>query len=226
MLLCSPTCHTTGREMHFAFRGPHSERARAASCAQAYDFMLGAMQDDGAGAVLVHCAGGISRSSALVAAFLMRHRRWSLAQALACIRARHPAAAPNYSFIGQLLSLERSLAPGGGAAPDPAPLADADLTAAGHPSPCPSPRRGAGSAERWAEYAETPGTEGGARKRARAPAWAETPKAPWSGGRGAPEGMWAAFPGPSEEGQFAGRLASTGVEPSAASHAGGGSQGS
>lgn len=50
---------------------------------------------DGAGGRQVHCAGGVSRSSAIVAAYLMRAKSMSLADALQLIRNCHPAAAPN-----------------------------------------------------------------------------------------------------------------------------------
>jgi hypothetical protein len=47
----------------------------------------------------VHCAGGVSRSSALVAAYLMRAESMSLADALQHIRTCHPAAAPNSGTV-------------------------------------------------------------------------------------------------------------------------------
>ncbi|KAJ1489118.1 protein-tyrosine phosphatase-like protein, partial [Baffinella frigidus] len=74
----------------------------------AFAFMDQALQQPKA-VVLVHCAGGVSRSSALVAAFLMRANAWSLADSLSYIRERHPAAAPNYAFIHQLMDLEKTL---------------------------------------------------------------------------------------------------------------------
>lgn len=55
----------------------------------------------GAGA-LVHCAQGVSRSAAVAAAHLMRAAGLGPDEALAALRARHPAAEPNSGFVGQL----------------------------------------------------------------------------------------------------------------------------
>jgi len=49
--------------------------------------------------ILVHCAGGVSRSTALVASYLMRTNGWSLNRTLQFIRDRHPAAAPNCGTV-------------------------------------------------------------------------------------------------------------------------------
>jgi len=55
---------------------------------------------------LVHCAAGISRSSAIVCALLMRERSVDVDLALAAIRARHVGAHPNAGFRRQLEALQ------------------------------------------------------------------------------------------------------------------------
>jgi protein-tyrosine phosphatase len=55
-----------------------------------------------AGGVLVHCFGGRSRSAALVAAFLMSSRGWSLDQAMEVIVGARPVACMNKGFDRQL----------------------------------------------------------------------------------------------------------------------------
>ncbi|TRY78194.1 hypothetical protein TCAL_06766 [Tigriopus californicus] len=59
------------------------------------------------GAVLVHCYHGVSRSAAIVAAFLMRTRHWTLDKALALIRRARPAIGPNDGFLRQLALYKR-----------------------------------------------------------------------------------------------------------------------
>lgn len=73
------------------------------------------------------CAGGVSRSSAVVVAYIMRKERISLAAALSYVRERHPAAAPNSGFIHQLMEWEKRI--GVNNAPLPSPH---DLDAAGN----------------------------------------------------------------------------------------------
>ncbi|XP_066568668.1 dual specificity protein phosphatase 2-like [Amia ocellicauda] len=58
------------------------------------------------GRVLVHCQAGVSRSAAVCLAYLMESRRLPLAEALAFVRQRRAAVAPNLAFMGQLLQLE------------------------------------------------------------------------------------------------------------------------
>jgi protein-tyrosine phosphatase len=63
-----------------------------------------------AGPVLVHCAAGISRSSTLVAAYLMWEHGWTRRQALEHLTARRKIVDPNDGFMDQLLEFERVLA--------------------------------------------------------------------------------------------------------------------
>lgn len=62
------------------------------------------------GKVLVHCARGISRSAALVLAFLMIKENQSVAEAVETVR-RHRNILPNVGFLNQLRQLDSSLAP-------------------------------------------------------------------------------------------------------------------
>eukprot|EP00960_Hanusia_phi_P045395 757215-Hanusia_phi.AAC.2 len=76
------------------------------ACRLSWEFIENAYQDSPAGAVLVHCASGISRSVALVAYYLMRKQSISYDESLRRIRVKHPAAAPNAGFTIQLRVLE------------------------------------------------------------------------------------------------------------------------
>jgi len=54
------------------------------------------------GGVLVHCKGGISRSPTLVIAYLMKHERLSLADAIEVCSLARPAARPRTIFMEDL----------------------------------------------------------------------------------------------------------------------------
>uniref|UniRef100_A0A7S3QUC6 protein-tyrosine-phosphatase n=1 Tax=Dunaliella tertiolecta TaxID=3047 RepID=A0A7S3QUC6_DUNTE len=54
------------------------------------------------GRVLVHCQGGVSRSASIVAAYLMKAKKWSREQALQHIKRARPTAYPNDGFLAQL----------------------------------------------------------------------------------------------------------------------------
>lgn len=60
------------------------------------------------GKVFVHCAMGVSRSGALVLAYLMICQGLSLAKAIAAVRLNRDIG-PNSGFLKQLLQLELSL---------------------------------------------------------------------------------------------------------------------
>ena len=59
--------------------------------------------------VLVHSNYGLSRTSAIVLAYLMKEKQWSLKQAHEHIKKCQPAAKPNDGFVVQLLRYEQEL---------------------------------------------------------------------------------------------------------------------
>ncbi|KAM4729459.1 dual specificity protein phosphatase 13A-like [Anableps anableps] len=60
------------------------------------------------GKIFVHCAVGVSRSAALVLAFLMIHHRFSLLSSIRCVQQKRWIF-PNRGFIRQLIDLEQTL---------------------------------------------------------------------------------------------------------------------
>ena len=58
--------------------------------------------------VLVHCLGGISRSSTIIIAYLMFKYNYPLNNAYDFVKSKKTNIAPNFNFMGQLLNLERS----------------------------------------------------------------------------------------------------------------------
>ncbi|XP_050045668.1 dual specificity protein phosphatase 3-like [Dermacentor andersoni] len=73
----------------------------------ACDFIDGALSSGGS--VLVHCNAGVSRSCALVLAFLILRRGMDLHQALEKTRTARPAVRPNEGFLRQLAELQKSM---------------------------------------------------------------------------------------------------------------------
>jgi protein-tyrosine phosphatase len=61
------------------------------------------------GRVLVHCVAGVSRSTTLVLAYLIRYRGFTLLDAFDLVAERRRIAWPNDGFYRQLISYERSL---------------------------------------------------------------------------------------------------------------------
>lgn len=55
----------------------------------------------------MHCNKGVSRSVAIVAAYLMKARGLSLEEALSTVKRKRPQAAPNAGFVRQLQRLDR-----------------------------------------------------------------------------------------------------------------------
>jgi len=53
-------------------------------------------------AVLVHCAAGVSRSSTVVIAYLMRTQNMSFSDALSFVTDKRPIISPNQGFVKQL----------------------------------------------------------------------------------------------------------------------------
>ena len=59
--------------------------------------------------VLVHCQGGVSRSSSIIISYLMNTKRMRLKEAIEYVSERRPAIAPNSGFMKQLERYEQSL---------------------------------------------------------------------------------------------------------------------
>ncbi|VDD80179.1 unnamed protein product [Mesocestoides corti] len=72
----------------------------------AADFIHGARMDHGA--VLIHCACGISRSVSLTIAYLLCITNFSLREIYKAMRAARIGACPNAGFLRQLLHFEES----------------------------------------------------------------------------------------------------------------------
>jgi atypical dual specificity phosphatase len=60
-----------------------------------------------AGAVLVHCVAGVSRSASVVVAYLVARQGLALADAVARVKAARPVAHPNIGFWKALIEIER-----------------------------------------------------------------------------------------------------------------------
>ncbi|XP_056130439.1 dual specificity protein phosphatase 14 [Lampris incognitus] len=61
------------------------------------------------GHTLVHCNAGVSRSSTLCIAYLMKHRNMSLLEAYRWVKSCRPIVRPNNGFWRQLIGYEREL---------------------------------------------------------------------------------------------------------------------
>ena len=61
------------------------------------------------GRVLVHCACGVSRSSTLVCAYLIKHQAMSVEKALVHLRARRSIIQPNSGFLRQLIRFNEQI---------------------------------------------------------------------------------------------------------------------
>jgi len=62
-----------------------------------------------AGAVLVHCAAGVSRSATVVIAYLVQHAGMSLREAALAVKSQRPIAYPNAGFWRTLFAFEREV---------------------------------------------------------------------------------------------------------------------
>lgn len=59
--------------------------------------------------VLVHCHAGISRSAALVCAYLMRKWKWRVSEAFKFVRGKRERVKPNDNFMNILLKFQEEL---------------------------------------------------------------------------------------------------------------------
>lgn len=58
------------------------------------------------GNVLVHCIAGISRSSTIVIAYLIKQKKWSLSSSMSYVRGKRSIISPNTGFLEQLRAFE------------------------------------------------------------------------------------------------------------------------
>jgi len=58
------------------------------------------------GSTVVHCVAGVSRSTSLVIAYLIKYKKMSLRQAYNHVKARRPIIRPNVGFFRQLVDYE------------------------------------------------------------------------------------------------------------------------
>lgn len=75
--------------------------------AKAYHFIDDALSTGGC--ILVHCNLGVSRSSTVVIAYLMKSREWSLKMAYDFVKDRRQSIQPNRGFLQQLGDWEQSV---------------------------------------------------------------------------------------------------------------------
>lgn len=70
-------------------------------------FIRGALKDGGK--VLVHCNAGVSRSTSIVVAYLMRYENMTVRAAMEHVRAIRSCVRPNDGFVRQLFDYESAL---------------------------------------------------------------------------------------------------------------------
>lgn len=64
---------------------------------------------DNGGSVIVHCAAGISRSTALTLAYFVKHEGMNLSDAYQLVHEKRPIVAPNTGFWKQLIAFEKKV---------------------------------------------------------------------------------------------------------------------
>jgi protein-tyrosine phosphatase len=60
--------------------------------------------------VLVHCERSVSRSSTIILAYLMDHKRWTVLQTFEYLLTKRQEASPNHALLLQLVRHEHELA--------------------------------------------------------------------------------------------------------------------
>ena len=61
------------------------------------------------GKVMIHCQAGVSRSSTIVIAYIMKYSGLSMTSAFHYVKSKRTIVAPNFNFMGQLLEFEQQL---------------------------------------------------------------------------------------------------------------------
>lgn len=59
--------------------------------------------------VLVHCAGGVSRSASICIAYLMQKKNMSYQNAYLAVKKKRKCIKPNQNFVKQLKSYEKTI---------------------------------------------------------------------------------------------------------------------
>jgi len=78
---------------------------------QAISFINESRASSPSSRILVHCAMGISRSSAIVIAWLMVENKWTYEQSKLYVKSLRSSIKPNEGFVKQLLVFEKELLP-------------------------------------------------------------------------------------------------------------------
>ncbi|GAA6075605.1 dual specificity protein phosphatase 14 isoform X1 [Tachysurus ichikawai] len=81
----------------------------SARLSEHFDRVAARIHNNQAGGTLVHCAAGMSRSPALVMAYLMKYKGVTLCQAHNWVRQSRPSIRLNAGFWDQLLDYEKRL---------------------------------------------------------------------------------------------------------------------
>ena len=91
-------CHLKLNDMPFFKITPHLERATS--------FINKAQINNGI--ILVHCQLGISRSTSCVIAYMIKYMGYTAMSALNFIKKKRPQVMPNFGFLQQLITYEKS----------------------------------------------------------------------------------------------------------------------
>ncbi|OTF74650.1 hypothetical protein BLA29_007868 [Euroglyphus maynei] len=59
--------------------------------------------------VLIHCMAGVSRSSALIIAYLIKYHKMTTREGFELVKMIRPFIRPNIAFVGQLMAFEEKL---------------------------------------------------------------------------------------------------------------------
>jgi atypical dual specificity phosphatase len=102
-----PSTHTCAHHQFPIEDNPFAELAAHLPAATA--FVTDALRERPDGRVLIHCVQGVSRSAAVVAAYLVVRFGWTVEHAVAHIKSCRPAADPNFGFVKQIGEYAESL---------------------------------------------------------------------------------------------------------------------
>mmetsp|Transcript_25200 Transcript_25200/g.65420 ORF Transcript_25200/g.65420 Transcript_25200/m.65420 type:complete len:279 (-) Transcript_25200:127-963(-) len=112
ILNCVPTCQVLYKNS-FTY---HTASAMPPPLQECIDFIELA-RSEGA-KILVHCMSGITRSPAIVIAYLMKLRGWKLVDSVKWVMERRPSVQLNADAVQQLISMEQDLFGAATMAPD------------------------------------------------------------------------------------------------------------